>query len=152
MSAFGHWDELEPLKIWDGVIGRAVAGREATLAAIELDPDTTVPEHQHVNEQTGMLVRGSLTFRNAFSRASAKAGGDDTFAPLPPFAFGAFPQPAEVVLQAFEGAFHRVVRIIEDGRLEQMSRSSCLVSADENHPDHHVWFQPTRITRQCFGP
>jgi len=63
VTAFGHWDELEPLKIWDGVVGRAVAGSEATLAAIELEPDTAVPEHHHVNEQTGMLVRGSLTFR-----------------------------------------------------------------------------------------
>jgi quercetin dioxygenase-like cupin family protein len=63
MSAFGHWDEVAPLQIWDGVVGRAVAGQEATLAAIELDPGTKVPEHHHVNEQTGMLIRGSLTFR-----------------------------------------------------------------------------------------
>ena len=60
MSAFGHWDEVAPLQIWDGVVGRAVTGREATLAAIELEPGTKVPEHHHVNEQTGMLIRGSL--------------------------------------------------------------------------------------------
>ena len=47
MSAFGHWDEVAPLQIWDGVVGRAVAGQEATLAAIELDPGTKVPEHHH---------------------------------------------------------------------------------------------------------
>ena len=63
MSAFGHWDTVAPLQIWDGVVGRAVTGAEATLAAIELEPGTKVPEHQHVNEQTGMLIRGSLTFR-----------------------------------------------------------------------------------------
>ena len=63
MSAFGHWDEVAPLQIWDGVVGRAVAGQEATLAAIELDPGTKVPEHHHVNEQTGMLISGGLTFR-----------------------------------------------------------------------------------------
>ena len=63
MTAFEHWDEIVPLKIWEGVVGRAVNGKEATLAAIELEPGTVVPEHSHVNEQTGMLVRGSLRFR-----------------------------------------------------------------------------------------
>jgi quercetin dioxygenase-like cupin family protein len=62
MSAFSHVDELEVLKIWNGVHGRAVAGAEATLAWIELEPNTVVPEHRHPNEQTGILVRGSLRF------------------------------------------------------------------------------------------
>jgi quercetin dioxygenase-like cupin family protein len=62
MSAFSHVDELEVLQIWQGVHGRAVAGAEATLAWIELEPGTVVPEHRHPNEQTGLLVRGSLTF------------------------------------------------------------------------------------------
>jgi quercetin dioxygenase-like cupin family protein len=60
-----HYKELrsiEPQRIWDGVVARALSGTEATLAAIELDPGAVVPEHSHVNEQTGILVRGSLTF------------------------------------------------------------------------------------------
>jgi quercetin dioxygenase-like cupin family protein len=63
MSAFDDLREIVPLRIWNGVVGRAVAGKEATLAAIELEPGTVVPEHQHVNEQTGILLRGTLTFR-----------------------------------------------------------------------------------------
>ena len=63
MSAFDDIREIVPLQIWNGVVGRSVEGKEATLAAIELDPNTEVPEHRHVNEQTGMLIRGSLTFR-----------------------------------------------------------------------------------------
>jgi quercetin dioxygenase-like cupin family protein len=63
MSAFDDIREIVPLQIWEGVIGRAVAGSEATLAAIELDPDTKVPEHHHANEQTGVLLRGALRFR-----------------------------------------------------------------------------------------
>jgi quercetin dioxygenase-like cupin family protein len=63
MSQFDHLNEIVPLQIWTGVVGRAVSGNEATLVAVSLDPDTEVPEHQHVNEQTGMLIRGSLTFR-----------------------------------------------------------------------------------------
>ena len=62
MSAFSHVDELDVIRIWDGVEARAVDGSEATFAWIELAPGTVVPEHHHVNEQTGVLLRGSLTF------------------------------------------------------------------------------------------
>lgn len=63
MSPFHDLDELVPQQIWTGVVGRSVHGAEATLAAIELDPGAEVPEHAHPNEQIGVLVRGSLTFR-----------------------------------------------------------------------------------------
>jgi quercetin dioxygenase-like cupin family protein len=62
MTAFSHVDALPVLEIWLGVHGRAVAGDEASLAWIELEPGTVVPEHRHPNEQIGVLVRGSLTF------------------------------------------------------------------------------------------
>jgi quercetin dioxygenase-like cupin family protein len=62
MTAFSDISQLEVLQIWHGVTGRAVAGTEATLAYIELEPDTVVPEHRHPNEQTGLLLRGSLRF------------------------------------------------------------------------------------------
>jgi quercetin dioxygenase-like cupin family protein len=63
LSAFSHVAELERLRIWDGVVGRAVRGEHAALVAIELDPNADVPEHHHVHEQTGILLRGSLRFR-----------------------------------------------------------------------------------------
>ncbi len=63
MSAFDDIREIALLRIWDGVVARAVEGKEATLAAIELDPGVEVPEHHHLNEQTGILLRGSLRFR-----------------------------------------------------------------------------------------
>ena len=59
---FAQAGELEVLRIWDGVRARAVAGAQATLALIELDPGAVVPEHRHPNEQTGLLLRGSLRF------------------------------------------------------------------------------------------
>jgi quercetin dioxygenase-like cupin family protein len=62
MSYFGHLSELERLRIWDGLVGRAVVGAEASLVAIEIEPDMDVPEHHHPNEQTGILIQGSLTF------------------------------------------------------------------------------------------
>jgi quercetin dioxygenase-like cupin family protein len=63
MSAFSHTDGLEILQIWPGVTARVVAGAEATFSWIELEPNAEVPEHQHPNEQTGVLLRGSLRFR-----------------------------------------------------------------------------------------
>ena len=62
MTAFSNLSDLRPIKIWDGVVARAVDGAEATLAHIELEPNTAVPEHHHANEQTGMLLRGSMSF------------------------------------------------------------------------------------------
>ena len=62
MSAFSNTNDLDPIKIWNGVVARAVEGAEATFALIDLEPNTHVPEHHHVNEQTGILLRGSMSF------------------------------------------------------------------------------------------
>ncbi|HEX7525338.1 MAG TPA: cupin domain-containing protein [Gaiellaceae bacterium] len=63
MSAFNDLREIAPLRIWPGLIARALTGAKATLAQIELEPNVDVPEHAHVNEQIGILAGGSLTFR-----------------------------------------------------------------------------------------
>jgi quercetin dioxygenase-like cupin family protein len=63
VSHFSQVDDVDPHRIWDGVNGRVVDGSEATLAVIELDADAVVPEHSHANEQLGVLISGSLTFR-----------------------------------------------------------------------------------------
>ena len=62
MSAFSNVSDLPLIKIWDGVVARAVQGAEATFALIDLEPNTHVPEHHHVNEQTGLLLGGSMSF------------------------------------------------------------------------------------------
>ena len=62
MTAFSHLDDLERIRIWDGLTARAVSGDGAMLTYIELEPNTNVPEHSHPNEQTGILLRGSVTF------------------------------------------------------------------------------------------
>ena len=62
MTAFHELDDVAPVRIWDGVVARALDGAEATLALIELEANAVVPEHAHVNEQTGILLAGSLTF------------------------------------------------------------------------------------------
>ena len=63
MSAFGDVGTGDPLRIWDGVAGWTVDAARVTLALIELEPNSVVPEHAHENEQVGILLHGSLTFR-----------------------------------------------------------------------------------------
>jgi quercetin dioxygenase-like cupin family protein len=63
MNAFDNLGTIVPVRIWDGVVARVWSGENAALAAIELAPNSHVPEHSHENEQTGILLRGRLTFR-----------------------------------------------------------------------------------------
>lgn len=63
MGALDDLAGIRPLQVWNGVIARAVEGERLTLAVIELDPDSVVPEHSHENEQLGIVLSGSLTFR-----------------------------------------------------------------------------------------
>jgi quercetin dioxygenase-like cupin family protein len=63
MSAFDGISRLEHLRVWDGVTAQAVEGERTTLAVVDLEPGSTVPEHQHENEQLGILIRGSMRFR-----------------------------------------------------------------------------------------
>ena len=62
-TPFADLEGLSAQRIWDGVTGRLVEGERVTLAVIELDPDSVVPEHSHENEQVGVLVAGLLEFR-----------------------------------------------------------------------------------------
>ena len=63
MSGFAHLGGIGPQDIWDGVAVRAVNGERITLGVVELDPGSIVPEHSHENEQLGMVLSGSVTFR-----------------------------------------------------------------------------------------
>jgi quercetin dioxygenase-like cupin family protein len=63
MSAFADVAAIAPQRIWEGVAGRVVHGDRLTLAVVELDPNSVVPEHRHHNEQVGVLLGGSLRFR-----------------------------------------------------------------------------------------
>jgi quercetin dioxygenase-like cupin family protein len=63
VSAFSNLTDAEPQVIWPGLIARSLNGASATFAQIELEPNIDVPEHEHVNEQIGLLTAGTLTFR-----------------------------------------------------------------------------------------
>lgn len=75
MSAFDDLAEIRPLPIWEGVLARSVDGERLTLAVIELDPGAVVAEHRHENEQLGMVIRGSVSFRVGGERRALGPGG-----------------------------------------------------------------------------
>ena len=56
-------DEIDPIRVFDGVVARRVEGERVTLAVVELDPNAVVPEHTHAAEQNGMVIRGEMRFR-----------------------------------------------------------------------------------------
>lgn len=74
MTAFARLGELALLHIWDGVVGRALAGERLTFAVLELAPGAVVPEHAHEAEQVGVLVQGSLRFRVGEEERSLEVG------------------------------------------------------------------------------
>ena len=77
MSAFSGLDRLEQIRIWDGITAQAVDGERTTLAVIDLEPGSAVPEHRHDNEQLGVLIRGSMQFR--IGAESRDVGPGDTW-------------------------------------------------------------------------
>ena len=77
MMTFANVSDLSPLPIWDGVLARVVEGREMTLAVVELAPDSIVAEHQHPNEQLGVVLKGSMVFTIGGERRALGAG--DTY-------------------------------------------------------------------------
>jgi unsaturated pyranuronate lyase len=77
MSAFQGIAGLPHVRIWDGITAHAVDGDRTTLAVIELEPGSAVPEHRHDNEQLGILIRGSMQFR--VGGESRNVGPGDTW-------------------------------------------------------------------------
>ena len=63
MDPLRDLNELELQRIWEGVAARSVHGERLTLAIVELDPNSGVPEHTHDHEQLGVVLQGRVTFR-----------------------------------------------------------------------------------------
>ncbi|HXV57838.1 MAG TPA: cupin domain-containing protein [Gaiellaceae bacterium] len=97
MSAFDDLESMEPLRIWEGVAARAVHGGETTMAVVELDPGSLVPEHRHANEQLGLVLRGSVSFRVADETRDLGPGSTWRISPDLPHEVRAGPEGAVVV-------------------------------------------------------
>jgi quercetin dioxygenase-like cupin family protein len=63
MASFRQLEDLPLHQAFPGIGFRYVHGERATFSVFELDPHAELPTHSHHNEQIGMLMRGSVTFR-----------------------------------------------------------------------------------------
>lgn len=97
MAPFDDLAGIGPQQIWDGVVARSVAGARITMAVVELDAGATVPEHAHENEQLGMVLRGSLTFRIAGETRALDPGGTWSIPANVPHAVEVGPDGAVVI-------------------------------------------------------
>jgi quercetin dioxygenase-like cupin family protein len=77
VSAFKPLAEIAPLPIWTGILARVVEGRDITFAVVELEPHAVAATHQHLNEQIGVVLRGTLLFTIGDERRELHAG--DTY-------------------------------------------------------------------------
>ena len=77
MSTFLELHRIRPHVLREGVHARAVTGERMTLAVVDLEPDATVPEHKHENEQLGFVISGTLTMRIGSEERELHAG--DTY-------------------------------------------------------------------------
>jgi quercetin dioxygenase-like cupin family protein len=75
MGALDDLAALRPFRVWDGVIARSVDGERVAFAVVELEPSTVVPEHSHDNEQLGMVLTGSVSFRVGDEVCDLEPGG-----------------------------------------------------------------------------
>ena len=67
------------------------------VAVVELDPSTVVPEHRHENEQLGIVLRGSVTFRVGDEVRDLEAGGTWRIPPNVPHDVHVGPDGAVVI-------------------------------------------------------
>jgi len=78
MSTFQPLSRFKPHVLRDGVFARAITGERMTLAIVDLEPNSTVPEHKHENEQLGFVISGSIIMRIGNEQKELHAG--DTYA------------------------------------------------------------------------
>jgi quercetin dioxygenase-like cupin family protein len=77
-----------------------VHGERISFSVVELAADAVVPEHRHPNEQVGLLLEGSVTFRIGDESRELGRGGSWRILGDVPHAVTAGPDGA-VVVEAF---------------------------------------------------
>ena len=82
------------------MLARTVDGEQCSFGVVELDADSVVPEHQHPNEQLGIVVSGSVRFRVGDEERELGPGGTWRIPPNVPHEVTTGPEGA-VVLDVF---------------------------------------------------
>ena len=66
---------MQVMQVWNGVVARTVHGERLSLAVVELEPNVVVPEHSHENEQLGLVLSGTVSFRVGTETRELGPGG-----------------------------------------------------------------------------
>jgi len=74
-TAFRDLAAIQPQRLSPGYLARAVHGDGITFAVVEIDPLAELPEHSHANEQMGLVLEGSVTFRVGAEEQTVHPGG-----------------------------------------------------------------------------
>ena len=75
MSAFQDLAAVPAQQLSPGYLARAIHGSRVTFAVVEIEPHAELPEHSHENEQLGIVLSGSVTFRVGSEEKAVHAGG-----------------------------------------------------------------------------
>ena len=75
MGAFDDLHAIPPQLLAEGYLARAVHGERLTLAVVEVEPGAELAEHQHDNEQFGIVIEGSVVFRVGDETRTLAPGG-----------------------------------------------------------------------------
>ena len=97
VGAFESLETIAPQRIWTGVVARTVNGERMTMAVVELEPGAVVPDHHHENEQLGIVLEGSLTFRVGQETRELGPGGTWRILSETPHEVEAGPEGAVVI-------------------------------------------------------
>jgi unsaturated pyranuronate lyase len=97
VSAYERLERIAPLPIWQGIVARMVSGERTALAVVELDPGAVAAAHAHENEQLGLVLRGSMSFRVGDEERELGPGDTWTIPPNTPHEAVAGPEGAVVI-------------------------------------------------------
>jgi quercetin dioxygenase-like cupin family protein len=103
MSAFRDLAAIPPQRLSPGYLARAVHGGDITFAVVEIEQHAELPEHSHANEQLGIVLEGSVTFRVGDEENTVPPGGIWSIPPNTPHFVRAGAEGA-VVLDIFTPA------------------------------------------------
>jgi len=73
-SVFACVSEVRPYRLMQGIVARAVHGEHVTVSVVDLEANLSMPEHRHLNEQVGVVLRGELTFTIGGETRRRRAG------------------------------------------------------------------------------
>jgi quercetin dioxygenase-like cupin family protein len=94
---FWRVDDLEPLRVLDGLDFRPVTTDSVMTNFVTFAPDAPAPMHHHVEQQIAIVLSGELDFTVGGERRTMRAGDAVVIPPHVPHGGAAGPQGCTVI-------------------------------------------------------